>query len=159
MKRSETGVESRRQAGRFRQTTFAGGTIAAGINNSGNDRAAAGLELGAFLMQYPDSRQRPEIYRAGGSLLQLRDNARAAITPNVLWRSAGRYFHDHSDISCSNRTGTRPLSAGNALCTGCSNLSSAPLRRKSPKISQEEWTIERKAIACPCQLRGRLELN
>src|SRR5258708_22263855 len=49
------------------------------INNAGNDRAALVRNLEAFLKEYPDSRQRPQIYRAlVEACLQLRDNTRAA---------------------------------------------------------------------------------
>src|SRR5437879_1422424 len=49
------------------------------INNSGNDRAALVRNLEAFLNEYPDSRQRPQIYRAlVEACLQLRDDARAS---------------------------------------------------------------------------------
>src|SRR6266851_10478482 len=49
------------------------------INNSGNDRAALVRNLETFLKENPDSRQRPQIYRAlVEASLQLRDNARAA---------------------------------------------------------------------------------
>src|SRR5713101_1943902 len=49
------------------------------INNSGNDRAALVRNLEAYLKEYPDSRQRPQIYRAlVEASLQLRDNARAS---------------------------------------------------------------------------------
>ena len=49
------------------------------INNSGNDRAALVRNLEAFLKDNPDSRQRPQIYRAlVEASLQLQDNARAA---------------------------------------------------------------------------------
>jgi len=34
------------------------------ISNAGNDRAALVRNLEAFLKEYPDSRQRPQIYRA-----------------------------------------------------------------------------------------------
>src|SRR6266404_8495597 len=47
------------------------------INNAGNDRAALVRNLEAFLKEFPDSRQRPQIYRAlVEASLQLRDNAR-----------------------------------------------------------------------------------
>src|SRR5437879_6131584 len=49
------------------------------INNAGNDRAALVRNLEAFLKEYPESRQRPQIYRAlVEASLQLRDNTRAA---------------------------------------------------------------------------------
>src|SRR4029077_3706079 len=49
------------------------------INNSGNDRAALVRNLEAFLKEYPDSQQRPQIYRAlVEASMQLHDNARAA---------------------------------------------------------------------------------
>ena len=49
------------------------------ISKAGNDRAALVRNLEALLKEYPDSRQRPQIYRAlVEASLQLRDNARAA---------------------------------------------------------------------------------
>src|SRR6267143_934717 len=49
------------------------------INNAGNDRAALVRNLEAFLKEFPDSPQRPQIYRAlVEASLQLRDNARAS---------------------------------------------------------------------------------
>src|SRR5947207_3066626 len=49
------------------------------ISKAGNDRAALVRNLEVFLKEYPDSRQRPQIYRAlVEASLQLRDNARAA---------------------------------------------------------------------------------
>src|SRR4029077_3939070 len=49
------------------------------INNSGNDRAALVRNLEAFLKEYPESRQRPQVYSAlVEACMQLRDNTRAA---------------------------------------------------------------------------------
>src|SRR5437763_745311 len=49
------------------------------FNNSGNDRVALVRNLEAFLKENPDSRQRPQVYRAlVEACLKLRDNARAA---------------------------------------------------------------------------------
>src|SRR5271169_5546572 len=49
------------------------------INTSGNDRAALVRNLEAYLKEFPDSRQRPQIYRAlVEASLQLKDDARAA---------------------------------------------------------------------------------
>ena len=49
------------------------------VSNAENDRAALVRDLEAFLKDYPDSQQRPQIYRAlVEASLQLRDNARAA---------------------------------------------------------------------------------
>src|SRR5260370_32005954 len=49
------------------------------INNSGNDRAALVRNLEAFLKENPDSRQRPQVYRAlVEASLQLLDNPRTA---------------------------------------------------------------------------------
>src|SRR5258707_1941156 len=48
------------------------------INTSRNDRAALVRNLESYLKEYPDSRQRPQIYRAlVEASLQLRDDARA----------------------------------------------------------------------------------
>jgi hypothetical protein len=61
------------------------------VENAGSDRAALVRNLEAFLKKYPESPQRPQIYRAlVEASMQLRDTARAAdyaertvsLTPN-----------------------------------------------------------------------------
>src|ERR1700686_1066580 len=49
------------------------------INDAGNDRAALVRNLEAYLLKYPESPQRPQIYRAlVEATLQLQDTAHAA---------------------------------------------------------------------------------
>jgi len=134
------------------------------INNSGNDRAALVWNLEAFLMQYPDSRQRPEIYRAlVEACLQLRDNARAAdyaerivalspddISMTILTIQLLEQNGDEAALRRATHYATRVLEFVERTSSG----------EKSPKISQEEWTIERKRDRMSVlTLRGRLELK
>src|SRR6266436_3398996 len=54
------------------------------INNSGSDRAALVRNLETFLKEYPESQQRPQIYRAlVEATLQLREIGRASCRERV----------------------------------------------------------------------------
>ena len=134
------------------------------INNSGNDRAALVRNLEAFLKQYPDSRQRPQIYRAlVEACLQLRDNARAAdyaerivalspedISMTILTIQLLEQNGDDGALRRAANYATRVLEFVERNASG----------QKSPKISLEEWAIERKRDRMSVlTLRGRLELK
>src|SRR5258705_4490734 len=77
------------------------------INTSGNDRAALVRNLEAYLKEYPDSRQRPQIYRAlVQPSLQLRDDARAHGTPQrILALHPLRIPHNNLTIPSLARSG------------------------------------------------------
>ncbi len=134
------------------------------ISNSGNDRAALVRNLEAFLKEYPDSRQRPQIYRAlVEACLQLRDNTRAAayaerivalspddISMTILTIQLLEGNGDEAALRRATNYATRVLEFVEHSSSG----------EKSPKISQEEWAMERKRDRMSVlALRGRLELK
>ena len=118
------------------------------IDAAGNDRAALVRNLEDFLKKYPQSRQRPQIYRAlVEASLQLRDSARAmdyaerivAITPEdmsmtllsiQLLERSGDDAALHRAVSYS----TRVLEF----------IDRNSVDDKSPKISKAEWEAEQK---------------
>jgi thiol-disulfide isomerase/thioredoxin len=134
------------------------------INNSGNDRAALVRNLEAFLKGYPDSRQRPQIYRAlVEACMQLRDNTRAAdyaerivalspddISMTILTIQLLEENGDEAALRRAANYATRVLEFVERSVSG----------EKSPKISPEEWAIEKKRDRMSVlTLRGRLELK
>ena len=134
------------------------------INNSGNDRVALVRNLEAFLIQYPDSRQRPQIYRAlVEACLQLRDNTRAAayaerivalspddISMTILTIQLLEQSGDEAALRRATNYATRVLEF----------VERSPSGEKSPKISPEQWAIEKKRDRMSVlTLRGRLELR
>jgi thiol-disulfide isomerase/thioredoxin len=134
------------------------------INNSGNDRAALVRNLEAFLKQYPDSRQRPQIYRAlVEACLQLRDNTRAAdYAERIVALSPDDISMTILTIQLLERNGDeaalrRAANYATRVLEFVERNSSAD---KSPKISPEEWAIEKKRDRMSVlTLRGRLELK
>src|SRR5713226_8796007 len=134
------------------------------ISNSGNDRAALVRNLEAFLKEYPDSRQRPQIYRAlVEASLQLRDNTRAAgyaerivalspddISMTILTIQLLERNGDEAALRRATSYATRVLEFVERSSSG----------EKSPKISPEEWATEKKRDRMSVlTLRGRLELK
>ena len=134
------------------------------INNSGNDRAALVRNLEAFLKEFPDSRQRPQIYRAlVEASIQLRDNARAA---NYAERLVALSPDDISmtilTIQLLEKNGdeTALRRAVNYATRVLEFVERRSDEGKSPKISQEEWTTEKKRDRMSVlALRGRLEMK
>jgi thiol-disulfide isomerase/thioredoxin len=134
------------------------------INNSGNDRAALVRNLEAYLILFPDSRQRPQIYRAlVEASLQLKDNARAtdyaermvALNPNdiSILLLAIQLLEEQKNEAAFHRAvnySTRVLDAV--------NRSSADAR--SSRVSSEQWELEKKNdLANTYFLRGDLYLK
>ncbi len=134
------------------------------INNSGNDRVALVRNLETFLKENPDSRQRPQVYRAlVEACLKLRDNARAAayaerivalspddISMTILTIQLLERSGDEAALRRATNYATRVLEFVERGSTG----------EKSPKISPEEWAIEKKRDRMSVlTLRGRLELK
>src|SRR5713101_6364472 len=134
------------------------------INNAGNDRAALVRNLEAYLKEYPDSRQRPQIYRAlVEASLQLRDNARAstyaerlvALSPDdismtILTIQLLEQNGDEAALRRATNYATRVLEF----------VERSSSDEKSPKISREEWAMEKKRDRMSVlTLRGRLELK
>ena len=134
------------------------------ISNSGNDQAALVRNLEAFLKEYPDSRQRPQIYRAlVEACLQLRDNARAsgyaerivALSPDdismtILTIQLLEQSGDEAALRRATNYATRVLEFVERTSSG----------EKSPRLSREEWAMERKRDRMSAlAMRGRLELK
>src|SRR6266550_16542 len=134
------------------------------ISKAGNDRAALVRNLEAFLKEYPDSRQRPQIYRAlVEASLQLRDNARAAgygerivalspddISMTILTIQLLEQDGDEAALRRAANYATHVLEFVERSSPG----------DKSPRVSQEEWATEKKRDRMSVlTLRGRLELK
>ena len=134
------------------------------INNSGNDRAALVRNLEAYLKEYPDSHQRSQIYRAlVEASMQLRDNTRAAgyaeriialspddISMTILTIQLLEQNGDEAALRRATNYATRVLEFVDRSSSG----------EKSPKISREDWAIEKKRDRMSVlTLRGRLELK
>src|SRR5882762_6216579 len=134
------------------------------INNAGNDRAALVRNLEAYLKEYPDSRQRPQIYRAlVEASLQFRDNARASTyAERLVALSPDDISMTILTIQLLERNGDEAAlrRATNYATRVLEFVERSSSDEKSPKISQEEWTIEKKRDRMSVlTLRGRLELK
>src|SRR6266481_6147414 len=134
------------------------------INNAGNDRAALVRNLEAHLKEYPDSRQRPQIYRAlVEACLQLRDNSRAAgYAERLVALSPDDISMTILTIQLLERNGDEAAlrRATNYATRVLEFVERDSSREKSPKISQEDWAIEKKRDRMSVlTLRGRLELK
>src|SRR5258708_11177682 len=134
------------------------------IKNSGNDRAALVRNLEAFLKEYPDSRQRPQICRAlVEACLQLRDNARASgYAERLVALSPDDISMTILAIQLLERNGDEAAlrKATNYATRVLEFVQRDSFREKSPKISQEDWAIEKKRDRMSVlTLRGRLELK
>ena len=140
-----------------------GAELQQAISSAGNDRAALVRNLEAFLKEYPDSQQRPQIYRAlVEASMQLQDNARAAgyaerivalspddISMTILTIQLLEQNGDEAALRRATNYATRVLEF-------VEHSSSA----KSPKVSQEEWTAEKNRDRMSVlTMRGRLELK
>jgi len=134
------------------------------INSSGNDRAALVRNLEAYLKEYPDSRQRPQIYRAlVEASMQLRDNARAAAyAERIVALSPDDISMTVLTIQLLERTGDELAlrRARNYATRVLEFVERSASEEKSPKISQEDWILEKKRDRISVlALRGRLELK
>src|SRR2546430_1105249 len=134
------------------------------INSSGNDRAALVRNLEAFLREYPDSPQRPQIYRAlVEASMQLHDNARAAsyaerivalspddISMTILTIQLLEQNGDEAALRRATNYATHVLEFVERRSSG----------EKSPRVSPEDWAIEKKRDRTSVlTMRGRLELK
>ncbi len=134
------------------------------VSNAGNDRAALVQNLEAFLKDYPDSQQRPQIYRAlVEASLQLRDNARAA---DYAERMVALNPNDISILLLAielleqqkNEAAFRRAVSYSTRVLDAVNRTSADGR--SPRVSAEQWELEKKSdLAKTYLLRGVLYLK
>jgi thiol-disulfide isomerase/thioredoxin len=134
------------------------------IGKSGNDRAALVRNLEAYLKEYPDSRQRPQIYRAlVEACLQLRDNTRAAdYAERVVALSPDEISMTILTIQLLERNGDEAAlrRATNYATRVLEFVERRSFGEKSPKISQEEWAMEKKRDRMSVlTMRGKLELK
>src|SRR5258707_4742524 len=134
------------------------------IKNSGNDRAALVRNLEAFLKEYPDSRQRPQIYRAlVEASMQLRDNARAAgYAERIIALSLDDISMTILTIQLLEQNGDEAAlrRATNYVTHVLELVERSSSGEKSPRVSQEEGGAERKRDRMSVlTLRGRLELK
>jgi thiol-disulfide isomerase/thioredoxin len=118
------------------------------IDDAGNDRAALVNNLEAFLKKYPESMQRPRIYRAlVESDMQLRDFAHAtdyaermvALNPSDLSTSV-------LAIQLLDRYGDVPgFRRAVFYCSRVmENIEHTPQSEKSPRVSPEDWQTAKK---------------
>src|SRR5256884_3316556 len=134
------------------------------FNNSGNDRVALVRNLEAFLKENPDSRQRPQVYRAlVEACLKLRDNARAAAyAERIVALSPDDISMTILTIQLLERTGDEAAlrRATNYATRVLEFVERGSPGEKSPKISPEDWAIEKKRDRTSVlTMRGRLELK
>jgi thiol-disulfide isomerase/thioredoxin len=131
------------------------------IDRAGNDRASLVRNLEEFLKDYPESRQRPQIYRAiVEASLQLRDSPRAteyaerivALTPEDMSMTllAIQLLERNGDEAALRRA----LNYSSRVLDFINNSSAG---EKSPKVSKEQWELEQKRDKVNIlALRGRL---
>jgi thiol-disulfide isomerase/thioredoxin len=118
------------------------------IDSAGNDRAALVRNLEEFLKQFPESQQRPQIYRAlVEASIQLRDSARAtdyaerivALSPDDISMTvlAIQLLERNGDEAALRR-------AINYSTRVLEYIQHNSVEDKSPKVSKEQWEAEQK---------------
>jgi thiol-disulfide isomerase/thioredoxin len=134
------------------------------IEDASNDRAALVRNLEAYLQKYPETQQRPQIYRAlVEASLQVRDNARAtdyaerivALTPDDISMTllAIQLLERNGDSAGIRR-------AANYSSHMLDTIDRRTAEGKSPRQSTEEWENEKKRdLMSVLLLRGRLEMK
>jgi len=134
------------------------------IDRAGNDRASLVRNLEEFLKDYPESRQRPQIYRAlVEASLQLRDSSRAAdYAERIVALTPDDMAMTMLAIQLLERNGDEPAlhRALNYSTRVLDYINRSPAAEKSPKISKEEWETEQKRDKTNIlSLRGRLSFK
>jgi thiol-disulfide isomerase/thioredoxin len=143
------------------KTTSEAEDLQLAIDRSGNDRAALVQNLENFLKEYPDSRQRPRIYRAlVEASMQLRDSARAAdYAERIIALTPEDMSMTLLAIQLLERTGDEAAlrRALNYSRRVLDYVDHASADEKSPKISMEEWEAsQRRDKMSILSLRGQL---
>ena len=134
------------------------------IESADNDRAALVRNLETYLKKYPDSSQRPQIYRAlVEAALQLRESAKAAdYAERVVALTPEDMSMTLMAIQLLERSGDE---AGLRRAVSYSTrvldfLNRDSQEEKSPKVSPEEWLAgKNRDRATILALRGRLEMK
>ncbi len=134
------------------------------IDRAGNDRAALVRNLEDFLKQYPESRQRSQIYRAlVEASLQLQDSPRAAVyAERIVALTPEDIAMTLLAIQLLERTGDEAglRRAFNYSTRVVDFIDRTSAGEKSPKISKDDWEAEQKRDKVNVlQLRGRLALK
>jgi len=134
------------------------------IDRAGNDRASLVRNLEEFLQDYPESRQRPQIYRAlVEACLQLRDSVRAAdYAERIVALTPEDMPMTMLAIQLLERNGDEPAlrRAFNYSTRVLDYINRSSAAEKSPKISKEEWETEQKREKTNIlSLRGRLSFK
>jgi thiol-disulfide isomerase/thioredoxin len=132
------------------------------LSDAGNDRVSLVRNFEEYLKKYPDSPQRPRIYRAlVEASLQLRDNARAAdYAERIVSLSPDDISITILAIQLLEQQGEE---AGLRRAVNYSGRVLELVERtspneKSPRLSQEEWALQKKRDRMSVlSLRGRLE--
>lgn len=118
------------------------------IESASNDRAALVKNLEAFLKKYPESMQRPRIYRAlVESCLQLRDFPRALdYSERLTSLNPLDISNTVLTIQLLNRYGDVPgYRRGVFYCSRVMEyIDQEPQSEKSPRVSVEEWEASKK---------------
>lgn len=134
------------------------------IDRAGNDRAALVRNLEEFLGKYPESRQRPQIYRAlVEATLQLGDPTRAAeYAERIVALAPEDISMTVLAIQLLERNGDEAAlrRAVNYSARVLEYVDRNTAETKSPKISKEEWEAEHKRDKMNILLlRGRLSFK
>lgn len=131
------------------------------IDDAANDRAALLRNLEAFLKRYPESSQRPQIYRAIlEASLQLRDFSRALdYSERLVALKPDDVSNTILTIQLLERYGDAPgWRRGISYCGRVLDyIEHTSVSGKSPRVSAEDWEIEKKHNASSILLtRGQL---
>jgi len=118
------------------------------IEDAANDRGALLRNLEAFLKKYPESSQRPQIYRAiVEASLQLRDFQRALdYSERLVALRPDDVSNTTMTIQLVERYGDAPAwRRGISYCTRVLEyVEGASVSDKSPRVSAEDWENEKK---------------
>ena len=132
------------------------------ISDAGNDRAALVKNLKAYLEKYPDTPQRPQIYRAlVEACMQFKDDACAtdyaeriiALTPEdtSMTLLAVQMLERSGDQAALRRAITYVTRVSESI-------KATPISEKSPRVSVNEWETQKKRDeSVLLTLRGSLE--
>ena len=132
------------------------------INDAGNDRAVLVKNLQAFLDKYPESPQRPQIYRAlVEACMQFHDDACATnYAERIVALTPGDDSMTLLAIQLLERMGDA-ASLGRAVTYATrvyESVKGSPIADKSPRVSAQEWEDQKKRDeSAMLALRGRLE--
>lgn len=138
--------------------------LARAVEQAGNDRAALVRNLEAYLAEFPDAPRKVQVYRAlVEALLQLREYERGL---EYVERIIALHPEDTSMMLLAvdlleQMADDRSLAKAVGYVTRVLDLvEKSPRGEKPPRISPEEWELDRKRLLMSVYLiRGRLELN